>query len=66
MSATFSPYATNVDEGEIVFAKQANVAAITGPVVVGDYGASATVKVISNYSQLNGQNIYVNTVPHWI
>ncbi len=52
-------YATNVDEGEIVFDKQANVAAVSGPVVVGDYGGSATVKVASNYSQLNGQNIYV-------
>ncbi len=54
-------FATNVNEGEIVFAKQGNVAAITGPLVIGDYGASATVKVISNFSQLNGQNIYVNS-----
>ena len=51
---------TNVNEGTLWLAKQAaGAAALGGPVVVGDFNGTEVARVMSNFSQLNGQNIYV-------
>ena len=49
---------TTVDQGTLVLAKTA--AAYAGPLVVGNYGSTPTVRVLSNTNQLNSQAVIVN------
>src|SRR5262249_4839839 len=42
-----------VNEGTLLLAKGANVNAMTGTLVVGNFGASATVGVIANFNNFN-------------
>ena len=51
---------TIVNEGSLLLAKSA--AAIAGPLVVGNFNNTDSVRVLSNTNQLNGQQVTVNAL----
>jgi fibronectin-binding autotransporter adhesin len=52
---------TTVDEGTLVFAQTAAVAALAGPLVVGDFSGTDTVRVATNFNQTSAQALTVNS-----